>query len=248
MKWVPDATGRLAERPHYLAEEIDQECESRVATFLRRGAGRVAFPLSTNALTILLEQDASDLDLYADLSGEGAGVEGITELVAGGAPRVRIARELSEDPAREVRLRMTLAHELGHVWLHAFLWRERRDGSLPAPRCYRATIERPPAADWLEWQAARAGGAILMPRDELQRLTERAQAAHAFRITPGTAAGAALIATVEQSFQVSHQAARVRLAATGLLATPGETRPTRGRRRRPALSEARRRATVLGAG
>jgi hypothetical protein len=49
----------------------------------------------TEALTILIERDAADLDLYADLSGEGADVQGVTELAAGARPSVKIARELT---------------------------------------------------------------------------------------------------------------------------------------------------------
>jgi hypothetical protein len=129
MRWLRDPSGRVPERPHYDLAEIDGECESRVASFLRHRHGGVRYPLSTNDLTILLEQETSDLDLYADLAAEGTGslsgnraIEGVTEFVPGDKPRVRIARHLSEDPAREHRLRTTLAHELGHVWFHAFLW------------------------------------------------------------------------------------------------------------------------------
>ena len=241
MRWVRDTSGRLPERPHFDPGEIDREVEGRVASFLRRRHGAARFPLSTNDLTILLEQETSDLDLYADLSADGA--EGMTEFLPGARPRVRIARELSENLSREHRLRTTLAHELGHVWLHAFLW--SRPGlaaaGLSPPRCLRSTIVGAPAGDWLEWQAGCACGAVLMPYDALHEIVRQERAAHAFAITPDTAAGAALLTRVQRAFGVSREAARVRLAQRGLLAdATGRTRVTRGERRAY-------RASLLGA-
>jgi hypothetical protein len=250
MRWLRDPSGRVPERPHYDPVEIDRECETRVASFLRRRHGEVRYPLSTNELTILVEQETSDLDLYADLAAEGAGIEGVTEFVAGDRPRVRIARHLVEEPAREHRLRTTLAHELGHVWLHAFLWGvpagRARSWLLPGTIAYRGcgqgTILHARPTDWMEWQAGYAGGAVLMPIGPLRRLVEQAQTGHAFRVTLDTAAGAALLAEVERALDVSREAARVRLAAGGLL-----PEPRRQIRRMPYRSRRQRRAAVLGA-
>ena len=36
MKWVKDKTGRFPQRPHYLPEEIDDECERVVRDFLSK--------------------------------------------------------------------------------------------------------------------------------------------------------------------------------------------------------------------
>ncbi|MBI3973614.1 MAG: hypothetical protein HY332_20255 [Chloroflexi bacterium] len=122
MRWVRDALGRVPQRPHYDPDEIDRECEAVATVFLAARYRRVSYPLSTNDLTILLEQRTSDLDLYAELDDEGDDAEGVTEFVPGQKPRVRIARRLSETSARGHRLRTTLAHELGHVLFHGFLW------------------------------------------------------------------------------------------------------------------------------
>lgn len=240
MRWVRDSLGRLPERPHYDAEEIDRECEMRVAAFLRERYAAVRFPLGTNDLTILVERETSDLDLYADLE---SGVEGMTEFLPGTKPRVRITRELAEDTGREHRLRTTLAHELGHVWLHAFLWSAppgSRTQAIPLYRgCGQGTILHARPADWLEWQAGYASGAILMPASGLRRLVAQTQDAHAFRVTAATSAGAALVAQVQRAFDVSREAAGVRLEASGLL--PSTRRP------RPLHVQRDRRAAVLGA-
>src|ERR1700733_445894 len=120
MKWVPDKTGRFAQRPHYLPEELDAECEQVVRTFLQQKYGRIDFPIRTDDLTVLIEQKA-DLDSYADLSGEEGEVEGVTEFTPGQRPTVRISTALAV-PYLENRLRTTLTHEWGHVHLHRTMY------------------------------------------------------------------------------------------------------------------------------
>lgn len=110
MKWVKDKTGRFPQRPHYLPEEIDAECERVITGFLQERHGQIQFPVSTDDLTILLESKVADLDLYADLSEEDGEVEGETEFIVGEKPNVRISQLLSNNPAMTNRLRTTLAH------------------------------------------------------------------------------------------------------------------------------------------
>ena len=235
MRWVADRSGRLATRPHYDPEEIERECETLVADFLRRRHG-VAYPLETDDLTVLVEQVAGDLDLYADFGAGGADVEGVTEFVAGGKPRVRIAAALAETPAREPRLRSTLAHELGHVALHTFLFSgggksSSTSGASARPRpqhpeapavvtCYRRTIVTAGAADWLEWQAGYASGAVLMPATAVERTVREALGTRSERPQPvflGSNAAARMVRTVQRAFRVSYAAARTRLIQRGWL-------------------------------
>ena len=122
MKWVRDPTGRFQRRPYYAQHEIDVHCEDVVLRFLRDMDRPLGRPLSTDDLTVLVERDVSELDLYANLSGEGRDVEGVTEFHPKRRPAVRIAKYLSEQPSRENRLRSTLAHEYGHMVFHNFLW------------------------------------------------------------------------------------------------------------------------------
>src|SRR2546428_7926675 len=122
MEWVTDKKGLFGKRPHYLQEELDSECERIVSEFLQRRYGRVRFPISTDDLTVMIEQDGADLDPYADLSGEGNDVEGLTEFVSGRRPLVKVSKTLSENPSLENRYRTTLTHEYSHVHFHGFLW------------------------------------------------------------------------------------------------------------------------------
>jgi hypothetical protein len=122
MKWVADITGRFRWRPVYQPEELDTECERIVTAFLLQKYGAVRFPISTDDLTIMIEQDTSNLDLYADLTGEGEDVEGLTDFFKNKKPAVKISQKLSENVQLSSRLRTTLAHEYGHVKFHNFLW------------------------------------------------------------------------------------------------------------------------------
>ena len=67
MKLVHDITGRFRERPHYELDELEEECEQTAFTFLEEQYGQVLIPIPTNALVVLIEQYAEDLDLFADL-------------------------------------------------------------------------------------------------------------------------------------------------------------------------------------
>ncbi len=119
VRWVPDRSGRFPQRPHYAMDEIDRECEQLVKTFLRHHRGRATCPIHTEDLMTLIEQEAEDLDTYADLD---EGVEGVTHFFRDGKPKVQISRILTEDERRENRLRTTLTHELWHVKYHNFIY------------------------------------------------------------------------------------------------------------------------------
>jgi hypothetical protein len=96
MKWIRDATGRFRQRPFYSDEELDAECEIFAASLLRSRHGALQFPLSTDDLTVLIEREVDELELYADLSREGSAVEGVTEFRAARKPRVLISKHLSK--------------------------------------------------------------------------------------------------------------------------------------------------------
>jgi hypothetical protein len=227
MHWTRDRTGRFPERPYYHPEELEHECEHLITTFLGDRHGAVAFPIATDDLTVLVEQLGATLDLYADLSADERSIEGYTEFVQGRKPLVRIARRLSDHPRYENRLRTTLAHECGHVWLHGALWEARWSqghlfdgGTRLAYRCQQATMLRAPTSDWAEWQAGYVSGALLMPinalRDVIRRFLEREQVLGGpFPVS--SPAGRRLVREVMAAFAVSEEAARVRLLQRDVL-------------------------------
>jgi len=236
MKWVPDRTGRFARRPHYLPEDLDNECERIIRGFLQEKYGKVEFPVKTDDLTVLIEQKA-DLDSYADLSEEEGDVEGVTEFAPGKRPVVRIASSL-QAPYLENRLRTTITHEYGHVHFHQFMFEvEARPGSLfddghhqaqaQTNKCKRDNIVNAAESDWMEWQAGYVCGAILMPAGPLMDTVQAFRAKNALpltNLTLGSDAGQRLIDTVAATFQTSKDAARVRLLKKRILIDAGSAR------------------------
>lgn len=227
VKYVPDRTGRFSQRPHYKPEEIDRECESIITGFLRDTYCEANFPVSTDDLTRLIERDTDDLDLYGDLSVYGPEVEGVTEFHPGQKPLVTISAKLADDDRRENRLRTTLTHEYGHVHFHTYLWEiepPQRDLLAQNPNankqiCKRDTILDAAQTDWMEWQAGYVCGALLMPVSRVRRLVGEYQEAYGLFGAVGHAGahGQALIAEMQKAFQVSVDAARVRLFKLGVL-------------------------------
>ncbi len=173
MRWVRDTTGRFLERPHYDVEEMDDQCESIISAFMHKKYGEVRYPITTNDLVILLEQETSDVDHYAELDDD---VEGVTHFLHDRLPTVQIATHLTTDARREVRLRTTLTHELGHVKLHRFLWSFGQlslfDVTPRPPTCNRDSVHGFTNTDWMEWQARFASGAFLMPITALRRTVQ----------------------------------------------------------------------------
>lgn len=246
MRMIRDKTGRFRERPFYDNEELDVECERIASDFLRRTHGDIRWPITTDDLTKLVEENVDDLDLYADLAESGAKVEGVTNFFADRRPCVEISRELSANKRNANRLRTTLTHELGHVRFHGFLFqlptKEFGDlfstdvrvtnganvadaHELPPDRsqqCRRETIIDAREVDWLEWQAGYACGAFLMPASVLRALVSAFAREHSLQdgLIDGTVNGDSLIDEVSTRFTVSGDAARTRLRKLKLLLPP----------------------------
>jgi len=220
LKYVPDPTGRFVERPFYEAAEIDQECETLVQQYLSQRYGSALRPLSTDDLTILIERAGAVLDSSVDLSTFGANVEGMTIFTAEREPEVRISDRLAGDAVRINRHRMTLAHEFAHVHFHGPLY-AIKFGTTQfafAPReerivCGADTITDAPVSNWIEWQAAYAGGALLMPKTRIGSTVRAYRERHSVGgdIFIGSPKAAELGAVVCREFVVSPDAARVRL-------------------------------------
>lgn len=226
MRWIRDLTGRFPERPHYDAAEIDRESEAILLAYFGPRYGEIPFPIPTDDLTCMIEQDAEVLDLYADLRDEGDDVEGLTTFQSGQKPKVAIAAALSEDSRRVHRLRTTIAHEYTHVRFHRFLY--DLTPSLPlfptgtpaeSPKCRRESMLNAPTVDWMEWQAGYGCGAFLMPVSETRHLVRSATLdldiyGAAAAASP---AGVQLVRRMTLRFDVSAEAARVRLLKLGVL-------------------------------
>ena len=220
MKLLRDPLGRPIPRLYFDLDELDWECERIVTNFMDCYSAGFRLPVPTDDIIRMIEMEADDLDMYADLPEE---LDGYTDFFFERRPRVRIAKRLS-DPRYENRLRMTLGHEFGHVRFHAPLWRDARVERdrrpvVPSWTCNRDTIVTAPENDWMEWQAAYIGGALLMPREPVRSLVRGIGVREAGDLTVGADSylGQAAILQVTKLCQVSQQAARVRLVKLGLL-------------------------------
>jgi Zn-dependent peptidase ImmA (M78 family) len=221
-RFIPDPVSGLPWRPYKSEDEIDIECESLLRQFLNLSLETpFPHPLTTDLLTVIIEAYAERLDLYADMA---ANVEGLTTISATTRPSVHINRHLSMAPARINRFRSTLAHELYHLVFHAPYYQERaRQGDLFRKEaaeivCTRGTILGAKKVDWREWQAAYGAGAMLMPGTALQHVIR----GHSdiYGLPPymeESQAADAVIVLVATRFEVSREAATVRLWQKGFL-------------------------------
>jgi len=234
VKYVRDTTGRFQQRPHYEPDELDVECERIIKPFLKDLYGEIKYPVQTEDLKKLIERDADDLDVYADLTGYGLEVEGVTEFRPGKKPSVSISAELTEDDRRENRLRTTLTHEYGHVRFHAYLWEIeppsadllRQQPNRDKIICKRDTMIDAVQTDWMEWQAGYICGALLMPKSAVIGLCREHIEANGIYgpVSLQSPAGSQIIQTIVKAFQVSQDAARVRLLKLGLATAAAETK------------------------
>jgi hypothetical protein len=217
VKLIPDGTGRFPERPHYEIDELEDECERIITSLLERRHGQIVIPVPTDALRVLIEGEAAKL-LRADLSGEGEEVHGITEFFPGNKPRVSIARELAQ-PWRAHRERTTLTHEYGHVHWHTPLYDQYcRRGE--RHKCKRGQLlPRVGRTDWMEWQAGYVSGALLMLRSRVRLQIEAFRREYQVRLplSIGSDDGQILIGRVSELFDVSREAAGIRLSLLGHL-------------------------------
>ena len=217
MKLLRDPLGRPIPRIYFKTDDLDERCERKIEDFMDQHCGGFRLPIPTDDLIRLIEMDADDLDMYSELPEDE---DGHTDFFADRKPVVRISKRLS-DPRYENRLRMTLGHEYGHVWFHAPLWRKPRLDHPTDPRwtCHRDRIVDAPQTDWMEFQAAYIGGALLMPRDSLRLWTREIVMRESKQppVPSESDLGRAVIERAMRRCQVSEHAARVRLLRLGLL-------------------------------
>jgi hypothetical protein len=216
---IPDRTGRFPERPHWEIRELEQMCEETITTFLRERYGFERIAVPTEAITAIIERDAGDLDLRPGLSDDKYEVFGYTIFRRGEKPRVVIARELWEQRHRSNRLRMTLGHEYGHVLLHGWLYEKYGPVTEPQRCHWRDLLPAERMADWAEWQAGYAGGALLMPESFIRRTAEAyfQNRTEGPPVAKGSPEASALCRRISLAFDVSVEAATVRLKQLGYL-------------------------------
>lgn len=224
MKWVNDNSGRFKQRPLYARHELDVECERALNEFFQSKGRVLEFPISTEDLTIFIEERTEDFDSCTDLSHEGADVEGVTYFGYGAMPRVCISEALSPEVYHN-RLRTTLTHELFHVLFHDFLYQSDQPDLFgthkeTTAKCKRDGILGASQNDWMEWQAGYGCGALLIPISALAaeiRNFCRSSGISNQRVLAASPQGQQLIGLISNRFSTSRDAARVRLLQKSIL-------------------------------
>jgi hypothetical protein len=179
------------------------------------------------------------LDQHADLAAD---VLGLTEFFPGKTPRVAINKDLTgsaidEDesvPGLRGRWRATLAHEASHVVIHRPLFElPPEQGSLFGDhqelvqearlmRCQkRSVLYRGTTSDWREIQANQGMAALLMPRSVFLGVATALQGGSR-PSSPGSADARQLVGELASRFEVSRQAAEIRLTTLGVLGPAGQ--------------------------
>jgi IrrE N-terminal-like domain len=215
----------------------DAEIEQIVDEELTRAGIRPTPAAPVTDLERFIESHLSvELDQYAELPD---GVLGLTRFTAHANPSIHISAALTQaadagaTAAGRGRWRATLAHEASHVLLHKYLFDpELIQSELPGLsgqlsrtgdfRCLNRDLE-PRSRNPREVQANKGMAALLMPRDVFRRAAFRRIDPQAGELTVGSAPAARLAAEMAVVFDVSKQAAAIRLETMGIVNQPGVT-------------------------
>jgi hypothetical protein len=236
MEWYNGPEGD--QRIWYESDEIEAIADDEL-----RRAGLMPSPDDpvTDLERLIEEHLKAQLDQYAQLPED---VLGLTQFDARLRPAVSISTTLTEateeDPPRPGqfgRWRATLAHEASHIFLHRYLFdpamtplTRPQAGATPVNtgavmRCLHrdvvpvGTQDWPRASrrrDWREIQANRGMAALLMP----SRTFKDVAFGHMAKLgsqSSDAASTDSLAATMAEVFQVSKQAAQIRLATLQLV-------------------------------
>jgi hypothetical protein len=177
------------------------------------------------------------MDQYADLD---ASVLGLTEFFSDQPPRILINRDLTgaidndeTPPGIRGRWRATMAHEASHVVMHRILFEQKQNqqalfqtqGDIPAKqlmRCLKRSVlfRGGGSGDWREVQANMGMAELLMPQSIFRQIARNLIQQHSFApdvLSIGSNAAGVLTGELAALFDVSKQAAGIRLESLGLL-------------------------------
>ena len=221
MKWIRDNLGGR-NRLWYDDSEIEQLVVARTENYY---ASSSSMPLD---LEVFAEQYCG-VGLYQHETLPD-NVLGFTEFLPNQRCNIYLNRTITMSTEVAVpsisavgRWRATIAHELGHVFLHRILYDqhenqlglliedslEKADSNL---QCAQDTVGLYVAAgDWREVQANKAMASLLMPRTHFTLAFDRFAEANRGAVTMRN-----LVAELSKLFLVSRQATEIRIAELGL--------------------------------
>jgi hypothetical protein len=185
MKTFKQKGGPFKERPYFELNDIEQICsdELRSLNLLQSDPAPVR-------IERFIEKRFAVSPIYEDLP---EGVLGYSEFGAKGVKAVVVARALAEDESTAAarRVSTTLAHEAGHGLLHAHLFvlgapqRGLFGSEVTGPKILCRTASSLTSAmgkqydgQWWEFQANQAIGALLLPRQLVEKAVEAMLVSH----------------------------------------------------------------------
>lgn len=235
MRWSRDALGR--DRIWYSIEEIEAIMDDET-----RKAGLVPTPdrpsldlepFLERHLGVLLDQYAS---LPADTLGQTTFEPGQPVHIDINADLTGALDERGGGLSTRGRWRATLAHEAAHVLLHRMLFEvplaqptllesePAAEGASKLMRCLKRDVSLSrTVSDWREVQANRGMAVLLMPRGLFTRVAREEQGSLAltsFPLADDSVDADRLTRRLAARFDVSRQAAAIRLRTLGLVAEP----------------------------
>jgi len=179
MKTFRSSSGPFSEQPYFTPGEFEQICSDELQK-------ADLYPDKPEPIRIerFIEKRFNVSPRYEDMPD---GVLGFTRFCSSGVESIIVSRFLSEDqtPVSRRRMNTTLAHEAGHGLLHAHLFAlaeskdvvplfsEEHDVEAQRILCRDAIIPgenqgsaaKRYSGRWWEFQANKAMGALLLPRD-----------------------------------------------------------------------------------
>jgi hypothetical protein len=179
MKTYKQKGGPFTERPYFELDDIEITCAQEL-----RALGLLPAEPSPIRIERFIEKRFSLSPVYEDLPD---GVLGYSRFGPKGVEAIVISRALADDqaPAAERRVTTTLAHEAGHGLLHAHLFvlgvpqRGLFGNEVTGPKILCRNESAPAAATgkkydgrWWEFQANQAIGALLLPRQLVEKAVE----------------------------------------------------------------------------
>jgi hypothetical protein len=176
MKTYKQKTGPFKERPYFELNDIEMTCTQEL-----RAVDLLPSDPSPIRIDRFIEKRFKISPIYEDLP---EGVLGYSRFGPKGVEAIVVSRALSEDAstAAERRVTTTLAHEAGHGLLHAHLFvlgapqRGLFGNEVTGPKILCRNESSPATATgkkydgrWWEFQANQAIGALLLPRQLVEK-------------------------------------------------------------------------------
>jgi hypothetical protein len=179
MKTYKQKGGPFTERPYFELDDIEITCAQEL-----RSVDLLPTAPSPIRIERFIEKRFKISPVYEDLP---EGVLGYSRFGPKGVEAIVVSRALADDqaPAAERRVTTTLAHEAGHGLLHAHLFvlgapqRGLFGDEVTEPKILCRNESAPAAVTgrkydgrWWEFQANQAIGALLLPRQLVQKAVE----------------------------------------------------------------------------